>query len=277
VATWGQAFGSWGHIGGDGNAATIDRSLGGFILGADASFDNHYRLGVAAGYTQSILGLDARASSGRVDSTYAGVYGGASLNALQLRGGALYAYNRYGTDRSINFPGFAETASAGYGGDTLQAFGEAGWRIALGGLGRPMAIEPFVGAMAMHIDTSSFAEAGGVAALTGSSQGYDYRATTLGVRAETTLFSNVPLLARGMLGWRHVFGDVTPRSTLAFASAPLTPFTINGVPIARDALVVEGGFDWRVSSNATIGVYYSGSVGARDQDNAIKGKLEVTF
>ena len=276
-AAWGQAFGSFGRIGGDGNAATLDRSVGGFILGADASPDNRYRLGVAGGYTQSTLSLDARASSGHVDSTFAGVYGGATLNALQLRGGALYAYNRYGTNRSVVFPGFSDADSAGYGGDTLQAFGEAGWRIGLSGFSRQTSIEPFVGAAAMHIGAASFSEAGGAAALNGAGVGYDYAATTLGARAEATLFDNAPLVARGMLGWRHVFGDVRPTSTLAFAGAPSIPFAVAGAPIARDALAVEAGVDWRLTRQATVGVFYSGSLAARDEDNAIKGKLDIAF
>jgi uncharacterized protein with beta-barrel porin domain len=70
---------------------------------------------------------------------------------------------------------------------------------------------------------------------------------------------------------------VTPSSTLAFASAPLTPFTIDGAPVARDALVVEAGFDWRVSAHATIGVFYTGALGERDQENAVKGKIEIAF
>jgi outer membrane autotransporter protein len=232
---------------------------------------------VAAGYTQSTLSVDARNSSGSIDSTFAGLYGGASFNALQLRAGALYSDNRFGTDRTIAFPGFGDTASAGYGGDTLQAFGEAGWRMPLSGLAGPASIEPFVGALAMHIDTASFAESGGVSALSGGSQGYDYGATTLGIRGETTLFSNVPLLARGLLGWRHVFGDVTPASILAFESAPSIPFSIAGAPIAQDALMIEAGFDWRLTKNATFGVYYSGALAVRDEDNAIKGKFEVVF
>ena len=275
--SWGQAFASSGHIGGDGNAATLDRSLGGFILGVDGSFDNRYRIGVAGGYTQSTISVDARGSSGNVDSTFGGVYGGASFEALQLRAGALYTYNRYGTDRSIAFPGFADTASAGYGGDTLQAFGEAGWRVAVNGLAGAASIEPFVGALAMRIDTASFAEAGGVAALNGASQGYDFGATTLGLRGEATMFSNVPLLARGLIGWRHVFGDTTPTSVLAFASAPSLPFSIAGAPIARDSMLLEAGFDWRVSPNATVGVFYSGDLAARDADNAIKARFEIVF
>jgi len=80
-----------------------------------------------------------------------------------------------------------------------------------------------------------------------------------------------------MLGWRHVFGDVTPESTLAFASAPSLPFTIAGAPIARDAAVIEAGLDWKLTPNATAGISYSGQFGNRDEDNAVKGKLEVAF
>jgi outer membrane autotransporter protein len=276
-AGWGQTFGSFGHIGGDGNAATLDRSMGGFILGLDATFDNRYRLGVGAGYTQSTLSSAARGSSGQVASTYGGVYGGASLNALQLSGGALYAFNHYGTNRSVAFPGFTDVDGAGYGGDTLQAFGEAGWRVPLSGLAGPTFVEPIAGLTAMHIATAGFTESGGAAALTSASQGYDYAVTMLGVRAEATLFANVPLTARGMVGWTHVFGDVTPTSTLAFESAPSIPFNTAGAPVARDALAIEAGFDWKLTNNATVGVFYSGSLGNRDQDNAIKGKLEAAF
>src|SRR3546814_9920318 len=32
---WGQAIGSWGHLGGNGNAARLDRSTGGILMGLD--------------------------------------------------------------------------------------------------------------------------------------------------------------------------------------------------------------------------------------------------
>ena len=34
---WGQGFGDWGHASGNGNAASFDRSTGGFVLGGDVS------------------------------------------------------------------------------------------------------------------------------------------------------------------------------------------------------------------------------------------------
>ena len=49
VSAWGEAFNSWGHLGGDGNAATLSNDLGGFILGADATLSGRTRFGVAGG------------------------------------------------------------------------------------------------------------------------------------------------------------------------------------------------------------------------------------
>ena len=34
---WGQGFGDWGRVSGDGNAASLSRSTGGFVLGGDVS------------------------------------------------------------------------------------------------------------------------------------------------------------------------------------------------------------------------------------------------
>jgi outer membrane autotransporter protein len=161
LVAWGQAFGSWGRFGDNGNAAGVKRSLGGFVLGADTALGAPYRLGLAAGFTESALTVEARDSSGRVDSTFVSVYGGANFNALRLSGGAMYAFNRYGSQRGIAFPGFTDAADAGYGGDTLQAFGEARWRIRLPDAAGQTSVEPFVGGLAMQIHTDAFAESGG--------------------------------------------------------------------------------------------------------------------
>jgi uncharacterized protein with beta-barrel porin domain len=58
--------------------------------------------------------------------------------------------------------------------------------------------------------------------------------------------------ARGMAGWRHAFGDVTPSSTVSFAGSDT--FTVTGVPIAKDAGVVEAGLDFIVHGNVTAGI-----------------------
>lgn len=273
LAFWGQGFGSSGQIGGDGNAATLDRSDAGFILGADGSPDPHYKIGAAAGYTKSWLRLDERASSGSIESVFSGLYGSARFNAVRLRVGALYAFDQFNTNRSIAFPGFSDATHASYGSGTAQVFGEAGYHVDYG----RASVEPFVGAFGLSIHTGGFSEGGGPAALTAAGRTYDFGATTLGIRGETPLFASMPLVLKGTLGWRHVFGDVTPDAQLAFASAPGLPFTIQGAPIARDSAVVEVGLNWKVATNTTAGLFYSGELAGKTYDNAVRGKIEIAF
>jgi outer membrane autotransporter protein len=276
-SAWAQAFDSWGRLGGNGNAATMANNLGGFMLGADATLYSRYRLGVAGGYTNASAGASARSSSGNISATYIGLYGGASVDALQLRGGAFYANNHYGLDRSVSFPGFYQSAGSGYGGDTAEVFGEAGWRIAIAApVASAASVEPFIGVAGVDLHSASFSETPGPAALVGGSESAGSGITTLGLRGDTTMFATAPMALNGMIGWQHVYGG-TPNATMAFASAPSTQFSIAGAPIARDALALELGVDLRLTSNIKLGVYYSGLLASSASDNAIKAKLEANF
>jgi subtilase-type serine protease len=91
------------------------------------------------------------------------------------------------------------------------------------------------------------------------------------------MFATLPMTLNGMIGWQHVYGGPTPNATMAFASAPLTPMSIAGAPIARDALALEFGLDSRLTSNVKLSVYYSGLLSSSASDNAIKARLEATF
>ncbi|WP_163525999.1 autotransporter outer membrane beta-barrel domain-containing protein, partial [Klebsiella oxytoca] len=71
--------------------------------------------------------------------------------------------------------------------------------------------------------------------------------------------------AHATAGWRHAFGDVTPALSLAFASGS-SPFTIAGVPIAKDSAVIEAGLDFDIRANVRLGLSYSGQLASRAQD-----------
>jgi outer membrane autotransporter protein len=278
LTAWGQAFGSRNHMSGDGNAASLDDSLAGFIFGADATIDSHYRFGVAASYARSDLTAPQRDSSARIDSTSIGLYGGANQQALQLRAGGFYTFNHYNSTSNVAFPGFFATDHSGYDGGVLQAFGEAGWRIALPvDSGFSSWIEPFAGLLGLKLNTNSFAESGSSAALVGSSGTFGYGASTLGLRSEITLFDFAPVTLRAMMGWRQVFGALNPDASLAFAGATATSFTIYGAPLARSALATELGVNWRIGKATVLGISYSGLIGGGANDNAIKGKFEMAF
>ena len=272
-AVWGQVLGSAGRIAGDGNSNNLERTAAGLIFGADVTLDPHYKIGAVVGFTNSWLTIDPLASSGSVETIFAGLYGSATLNPWRLRGGALYGHNEYQTQRTIAFPGFVDATHSRYGGGVAQAFGEAGYHLDF----EHYSLEPFVGAMAMNIGTDDFSESGGAAALTGASRSFAFGATTLGLRAETPISPSLPLALKGMVGWRHVFGDVTPDAVLAFASTPATPFTISGAPIARDTAVVEVRLDWKVTTNTTAGLSLSDEFAGHTYDDTIRGKLETAF
>jgi outer membrane autotransporter protein len=272
LALWGEGFGSWGKIASNGNAASLDTSTGGFILGADAQMDDSFRVGLAGGFTRTSFEIDGRLSSGTNESVFAALYGAGTWGALTLRLGAAYAWHDFDVSRTIRFPGFSDQVGASYDGWTAQAFAEIGYRIDLGA----MQLEPFAGASVLRLHTDGFAEEGGAAALTGSAQDQELATTTLGLRAEARLSETVPLTARGLVGWRHAFGDVVPTTLLAFAGGA-SAFTVAGAPIDRDVLVAEAGLDWQASEAISLGVSYTGQIGSRAQEHALKGNLTWRF
>ena len=290
---WGQGFGSFGNVRSDGNAAGLNRQTSGFVIGADLRLETGFRLGVAGGYTSTTLDTTGRLQSGTIESGFGGVYGGYESGPFALRLGATYADNSARLRRSVIFAGLADTPTARTGGSTVQGFGELGYKILLG-QPAPAAliskgavavpsqpalayIEPFVGGAYVSIHRDRFAETGGVAALVGAARDYDLGAATAGVRAQTTfdLGFGAPVSAHGLLGYRRAFGDVVPKALLSFGGG--ASFLSAGIPIDRDALVAEAGLDLRVAPNATLGVAYTGQIGSRAEDHAVKGNFTYKF
>jgi outer membrane autotransporter protein len=270
-AVWGQAFGSWGDTGSDGNAAAFGRSTGGLLIGADA-LAGDWRVGLLGGYSHSSFDADARNSAGDSDNYHLGLYGGTNWGAIAFRTGAAYSWDNISTKRSVAFNGFADALSADYDAATAQVFGELAYKVDA----NQFHFEPFANLAYVDVKTDGFTEKGGAAALTSQSSNTDATFTTLGLRASTDLgLGEVKATAHGTLGWRHAFGDITPTSTLAFAGGDA--FTIAGVPVAKDSAVIEAGFDLQMSANATLGLSYAGQFGGGAVDNGARANLNVKF
>jgi uncharacterized protein with beta-barrel porin domain len=79
----------------------------------------------------------------------------------------------------------------------------------------------------------------------------------------------------GEIGYRRAFGDVVPTALLRFGAGPA--FLSAGVPSDRDALVAGAGLDLAVAPNASLGVAYTGQVGARARDQAVTGTFTDRF
>jgi outer membrane autotransporter protein len=77
------------------------------------------------------------------------------------------------------------------------------------------------------------------------------------------------------VGWRHAFGDVVPVSTNSFVGG--AAFAIAGAPIARDAAVLEAGFDFALSDIVMLGFGYAGQFAGTANSQGGKMKLNVSF
>ncbi|WP_146226042.1 autotransporter domain-containing protein [Phyllobacterium leguminum] len=269
MAAWGKAFGTWSETEGDGNAASLDQSTGGFVTGFDAAVAGDWRLGAMAGYSRT--SFDAK-GSGNSDNYHAGVYGGAKFDALSFRSGLAYSWHTIETSRSVAFPGFEDKLKADYDAGTFQAFGELGYRIDM----ERFAFEPFANLAHVRLKTDGFSEKGGAAALTAESETTGTTFTTLGLRASAPFtLGTVDAEARGTMGWQHAYGDTAPVSTLAFDGG--NAFTIAGAPLAEDTGLVEAGFDVKLSKRTTLGMSYTGQFGSEVKQNGVDARFSVKF
>ncbi|MFJ7353467.1 autotransporter domain-containing protein, partial [Phyllobacterium sp. NPDC097923] len=272
TALWGQAYGGWSHGASDGNAAAYSRSTGGIVTGMDALIAGTWRLGLLAGYGST--SLHGAGSSVSADSYQLGIYGGTRIDALTLSLGTVLAHHVIDSRRTVSFGSLEETDTAGYSANTVQLFGEAAYRIET----PYAALEPFAAAAHTHLKTSGFTETGGIAALSAPSSSTDLTTTTLGLRASRafTLGNATTLTARGMAGWRHAYGDVTPQAQFAFASGGES-FDVSGLPVAADAALVEAGLAFDIGRATTLGLTYTGQFSSGVNDNAVKADLTVRF
>lgn len=269
---WGSAFGSWGRTDGNGNTAELSRSTGGFAAGVDGLVNDDWRLGLLAGYSHSSFKADDRRSSATSDNYHLGVYGGAQWDALSFRSGLSYTWSDIDGTRHVLSPGLVDSLSGEYDAGTTEMFGEVGYGLKAGHL----SFEPFANLAHVRVDTDGFSEKGGPAALNIGSDANDTTFTTLGLRAASEFdIGSARTTARGMIGWRHAYGNVVPSITQAFAGGDT--FTVAGAPIAKDSIAIEAGLDLAITSAAVLGLSYQGQMASTDQDHGFRANLDVRF
>jgi outer membrane autotransporter protein len=246
--------------------------VGGFFTGIDGLVAENVRLGIMTGYSHDSFHVDGRSSSGSSDNYHLGLYAGARWNALRLTGGLAYTWHDIETGRSVAFPGFSDSLTGDYSAGTFQAFGEAGYRIDT----MTASFEPFANLAYVNLHTDGFTEKGGAAALHVRGETTETTFTTLGIHLASAFdLGGMKAKARGTLGWRHAFGDITPLSTQAFAGGDA--FTVAGVPIAKDAAVIEAGLDLSLTEAATFGVAYQGQFGDGATESGFNARLQGRF
>ncbi|TCT86496.1 subtilase-type serine protease [Gibbsiella quercinecans] len=262
---WAQLIGAWDHASGSANATGYQASTYGVLVGLDSALANDGLLGVAAGYTRNALhgGDGSQADS---DNYHLAAYGAKQFGPLALRAGGGYTWHRIDTARSVNYSAQSDRLTAQYGARTEQLFAEAGYTLQTARL----RLEPFVNLAYINFQNNGIAENGGAAALRGDKQHTDATVSALGLRADSQwqLSKTTVVALRSELGWQHDYSELDRAIGLRFNGGG-TPFTVNGVPAARDAMLLKAGAEVAVSGNATLSLGYSGLLSSRYQDNSV--------
>jgi outer membrane autotransporter protein len=226
------------------------------------------------GYSHANLHVDARGSSGGIDSAHLGAYGSLSVGGLHLRSGASASFDSIDTSRSVAVPGFTDRTRGRFNGYTAQIFGEVAYSMTVGRL----AIEPYAGLAYVRVHDAAFLESGGLAALSAAASNENIGYSSLGLRAATQwmMANGTVVVPHASAAYQYAFGDVTPTATVAFASTGAA-FTVSGVPIAKNSALVEGGVDWRITAQMKLGVAYQGELAKSAQTNTAKGSFTWNF
>lgn len=272
-AVWGQLIGAQGHWGSDGNAARLNRSLGGFLLGADAvAFDN-WHFGAAGGYSRSQFKTKAIRTSGEVDSYHLGLYGGTRWNDFTFRTGAAYSWHDLTSSRHVAYASFVDTPGSNYKAKTTQIFGEVGYELQTG----PVSLEPFANLAHVRLRTDGFSEKGSAASLTIHVQEMETTFSTVGLRASTRFeLGQTRVSWSGAMGWRHAYSDKIPHAYMRFVDGG-DAFAISGVAVARNAASIETGFDVQLSPGTKVRLAYDGQYGTGSSDQSLRITLKAKF
>ena len=267
---WGKVLGSWQKHKGNGNAAALDRHIGGLIFGADHVFNPGWRAGMLVGLSNSSLKSDR--ASAKVDSYQLGAYAATEHDRLEMRVGATLSHHDITTRRS----GFLDMTSrneADYSANSLQVYGELGYRFAA----KSAVIEPFVNSAYTHLRTSAFEENGDAGVVSGKRQAANVLSNTLGARISNTIesASGTEFRLSGMVGWNYNFGDLDPVTSVKYQGSKA--FDIKGTPISQSAFVTELGVQAAFKKNLSAGLYYDGQFGKKVSEHALSLGVRYTF
>lgn len=272
VSAWTAGWGHWGNHDGDGNASRLQANGSGLLVGADMLLGSQARIGAVAGFGQNSANVDALGSSSHTTGTHLGVYGGLHADAFQLQGAVAYSWQTVDSHRSVAFDTFNERYNSEYDGNTGQAYIDASYAF-----GTPAAtFSPFLNVAYVRLHTDAASEGDGAAALDANAQTDSSTYATLGLRSVFALDASGGLRAHFSLGWQHAWGDTATSSALRFANGNLA-YTVDGVPVARNAAAFTGGLSFALSRNVTVDASYNGQFASRANDQSARMSLTWMF
>lgn len=268
---WGQGFGRWGRLDGNGEAGTLDRYTGGLVLGGDTAVGNQARAGLAVAHTDSRFD-DNRSNRVRADGYHLAAYASSQQGTWALRGGMTQSWYQLDTRRRLGSVAHPSARSESRS-QALQLFAEAGYGMELGTL----RLEPYAGLSRAWLRQSGFSEDNAVFGLHADRSRDAVTFSTLGLRSGLVLQgeNGRSIQMSAGLGWRHAFGNVRPARDLRFATGQ--SYSVVGAGLARNALLADVGLSWAAGQHGRIGFEYAGQIAGSTYEHAVQANLRWAF
>ena len=193
---------------------------------------------------------------------------------MALRLGAVHGNHDGSTKRHVAFNGFRDRLKGRYDATTQQVFGQVGYNLDIAHFD----IEPYVQVGYQRYQRDAYTEKGGDAALQYDGQAQEHYSSDLGLRLARTfaLDQGIRLTPRLDVGWKHLYGNVRGSSHQRLVSAGTT-YTVEGIELDRDSLLLEAGLDLAVSPRHTLGLNYRGETGQDNRNGALMGQWRMMF
>ncbi len=229
---WVRGFGGHGETGGDGNAAASRLRSAGLSIGVDTEIQAGLRVGAAVTSGTSRLSTDNN-ETGKTRGTALAVYGGYVTGPWSFSGSAGMSWGKNHMDRALTIGGLNRVASGDFDSDTLSAYGEATYTVAMDG----WTLRPLAGLSLSRSKSDGFTETGaGALSLQLAGQTIHSSKSLLGATAS---FEAGRIRFEPRVIWAHEFGDLNKTMTAQLQGAAAAfPFEIAGAALKRDSLIL---------------------------------------
>lgn len=273
VGNWGQLLQSAGNTSGYGDIEGFDDSTQGVLLGTDRELMGNTRFGIASGYTRTKLHSRMNGSA-QSNNYYFAIYGGKTVDVIDLHAGGAYTWGHVNTSRSVAYGSQSDKNQAKYQTGTTQLFGGATYNLKhqWGNL------TPFANLAWVNYQNNGFSESGGGAALHGKKQHLNAIFSEIGFGAgkQWPITKNISLELNSQLSWQHQLNNNSRESVVSFQHSDST-FNVNSVPASRNGIILTTSMAMEINNRLSILVGYNGLLSHHYQDNSVNGHMAWHF
>jgi subtilase-type serine protease len=274
TTVWAQAYGNWDKFSADENAQKATANSGGFVLGVDHQVSPSLRLG--GGFSASVTDTKVAASSAGTSGYHLLAYGTYDTSYFRLNGGLVQSWYTANVNRTLPLDDQGN-ASGTVASRSTQLFADLSTPITLHKREDiQTTLWPFGQVSQTWLNTSNFGETGAEAALSGQATNASVGFGTLGARlAHQWQSQETTWQASFSAGWQRAWGDLSPTTTLAFATGP--DFTVTAAPIAKDAAVIELGIGASLGPSSRFNLVYSATIANQSNSQMLQAQLQWWF